>query len=469
MLVRNALREKIDRMTNRLSCHIGGRRWTRRNHRTFRHFSPPYLEALEDRTVPSGGYVFHTIDDPQAAGTGTYTGDVNNRLQIVGNYYDANGVGHGFLFSNGQYVSLPDDPQAGAGSGQGTYPADINNLGQIVGVYFDTNNVGHGFVLVSGHFINFDEPNAGAGANSGTVPSGINDSGAIVGAYIDATNIEHGFLLSKGQYTTLDDPNAVPVAGEYTSAADGINASGQIVGFWRDSNGVDHGYLLSQGQYTSLPDDPLAGTGPSPGAFAQGTAPGAINAAGQISGTYVDSNYTYHGFVLSQGQYVSVDDPNAALGYNLGTIAGGINDAGQVAGFYHDATDVGHGFLATPIAAGSVASPVPMAANPASGTLPLAALGSLVTVSPPTAWWHLEANGPAPQMVSAAPSTGGHTTLLSFTSTSSQLNAAAKAGAKADTAVRALDQLFADSYGALDTRFFTVSGDLHAGCTECAD
>jgi hypothetical protein len=132
----------------------------------------PRLEALEDRTVPSGGYVFHTIDDPNAGtGTngvqGTFPIGINASGLISGNYGDANNVTHGFLLSNGQYTTF-DDPAAGTAPGQGTNAFSLNDQGQVVGFYWDTT------------------PNLAFG--------GFN---------------EHGFLLSHGQYTTLDEPNAV--------------------------------------------------------------------------------------------------------------------------------------------------------------------------------------------------------------------------------------------------------------------
>src|SRR6516164_2234194 len=90
------------------------RRRVRRSPTASRRVSPPWLEPLEDRTVPSGGYVFHGIDDPNAVLTGpgdfagTFVSGLNDRLQVAGSYTDANGVFHGFLLANGQYVTLPD-------------------------------------------------------------------------------------------------------------------------------------------------------------------------------------------------------------------------------------------------------------------------------------------------------------------------------------------------------------------------
>jgi probable HAF family extracellular repeat protein len=65
-----------------------------------------------------------------------------------------------------------------------------------------------------------------------------------------------------------------------------------------------------------------------------------INTSGQIVGNYHD-NSGYHGFLLSDGVYTTLDDPLATQ-Y---TYAFGINNAGQVVGSYDDSTgydDTGH-------------------------------------------------------------------------------------------------------------------------------
>jgi uncharacterized membrane protein len=102
------------------------------------------------------------------------------------------------------------------------------------------------------------------------------------------------------------------------------------VGFFSDASFIGHGFLLSGGQYTTL-DDPN-------GVF--GTSAYGINSRGDIVGAFSDSN-ALHGFLLSGGQYTTLDVPNAA-GY---TIATGINARGQVVGQYIDADFNLHGFL----------------------------------------------------------------------------------------------------------------------------
>jgi probable HAF family extracellular repeat protein len=113
------------------------------------------------------------------------------------------------------------------------------------------------------------------------------------------------------------------------------------VGYYLDARAVFHGFLLSGGQYTTL-DDPHAGTGAG---TLQGTIPTGINASGVITGYYIGPNNDFHGFLLSQGQYTTIDEPNAAPGPFLGTETLDINAFGQIVGNYETANLVLHGFL----------------------------------------------------------------------------------------------------------------------------
>jgi uncharacterized membrane protein len=293
--------------------------------------------------VPS--FVFQTLDDPNA-GTGFLQGttatSINSHGQIVGLYADAGNVFHGFLLSNGQYTTV-DDPNAGTGTYQGTEVAGINNQGQIVGFYFDAGNVAHGFLLSHGQYTTLDDPNAGPG---GTTVFSINDGGQMVGQYFGADGINHSFLLSHGQYTSIDDPSAV-----YGTYAYSINNHGQIAGSTYNISGI-HGWLLSHGQYIHF-DDPDA----TNSYILPDTACYGLNDSGQMVGSYtsymIEGPYTVndfiHGFLLSHGQYTTLDDPMAATsGNGLGTTAIGINDSGEIVGYYLDAGVVTHGFLATP-------------------------------------------------------------------------------------------------------------------------
>ena len=102
-------------------------------------------------------------------------------------------------------------------------------------------------------------------------------------------------------------------------------------------------------------DVPGAGTG-----FRQGTTATSINAAGLITGYYVDASNFYHGFVRSPSGVFTVFD---ASGPGTGTLANGINDYGAVTGYYIDTYGLDHGFVRSP--SGVITT---FDAPPASGT-----------------------------------------------------------------------------------------------------
>jgi hypothetical protein len=156
-------------------------------------------------------------------------------------------------------------PGAGStpGSGLGTQGEDINPAGAITGLYADANNVMHGFLRTrEGILITFDAPGAGTVPNlyfkstpagtlggQGTYAMSINPEGAITGSYIDETNLGHGFLRAPdGRITKFDAPGAGTAAGSYEGTIPlAINAAGEITGAYFDSNYVLHAFLRLAG------------------------------------------------------------------------------------------------------------------------------------------------------------------------------------------------------------------------------
>ena len=158
-----------------------------------------------------------------------------------------------------------------------------------------------------------------------------------MGQYKSADAKLHGYLLSGGEFTTIDFPAATG------TAAWKINPAGDIAGRYTSTDGKSHVFLLSNGQFTSID---------FPGAF--DTAPAAIpfvgiNAPGDSVSSYCDgapctpaSNGKVHGFLLTEGEFTSIDFPGAFL-----TAASGINNRGDIVGVYVDTNRQGHGFLRT--------------------------------------------------------------------------------------------------------------------------
>ena len=84
----------------------------------------------------------------------------------------------------------------------------------------------------------------------------------------------------------------------------GINASGDIVGEWNsDIFGTTfHGFVLSKGQFITI-DLPFAGS--------SDTQANDINAKGSIVGTWLDADGVPYGFLAEGPKFTSVDYPGA--------------------------------------------------------------------------------------------------------------------------------------------------------------
>jgi probable HAF family extracellular repeat protein len=88
---------------------------------------------------------FVTFDAPGAPPNSTYFISINNFNQILGTWLDANQINHNFLLSLGRLrnFDLPKSFHATNLSVQ-----TLNDGGEIVGFYFDAQNVQHGFVAL---------------------------------------------------------------------------------------------------------------------------------------------------------------------------------------------------------------------------------------------------------------------------------------------------------------------------------
>jgi probable HAF family extracellular repeat protein len=145
--------------------------------------------------------------------------DNNDRGELVGNYQvEVGGALRGFLRDRrGRYttIQVPGSLQ--------TQAAGINNRGQVVGDYQDAAGRFHGYLWTRGRFTTIDGP-----AGTGVSLTNLNDRGQIIGLYAptgDSTRLD-GFVLSRGRYTTFDpDDNALTLPL-------GINDRGQVVGVY---------------------------------------------------------------------------------------------------------------------------------------------------------------------------------------------------------------------------------------------
>jgi hypothetical protein len=271
----------------------------------------------------AAGPTFITIDFPGAISTQVQ--GTNHRGDIVGLYTSADKATHGFLLSRGQFISI-DFPGAAF-----TEVWGIGPRGDILGDYSDTLTGGgshHGFVLsTDGVFTTIDFPGA---VSSYAV--GMNSYGDILGSHNFSDNVNHNFVMSgsqfpnSGQFTQFED---VPGAG--TTVAIAILGS-DVVGGYVDAAKIGHGFLLSDGQFTTI-DYPAAGV--------TNTVVNAINGRGEMAGRYV-TNGVNHGFLLSGGQFHGLDYPGATY-----TAVEAIAVNGDLLGRYRDSNNAVHGFRLT--------------------------------------------------------------------------------------------------------------------------
>jgi hypothetical protein len=273
---------------------------------------------------------FTTIDFPGA--TSTVPLDINPGGDIVGRYLSGDGSTHGFFRSALGAFTTVDFPGAIF-----TVAAGTNARGDIVGMYrlpTDGPRVRHGFLLTEGAFTTVDPPGAAF-----TNALGINSQGHIVGRFCttvatpctpDGGNV-HGFLFAAGQFMTVDFPDAI------RTNAWKIDPQGTIVGGYTGSDGKNHIFVLTEGGFTTVALPPTIGIP---------LENGGINPKGDIAGTYCDgapctpTSTDVHGFLLSRGEFTSVNVPGA-----VSTAAFAVNPRGDIVGFYDDTSGRRHGFL----------------------------------------------------------------------------------------------------------------------------
>jgi hypothetical protein len=304
-----------------------------------------------------------SFDVPAANGNPTVPIGVNLRGNITGWYFDATGVGHGFLRSADGTITTFDAPGAGTNPNTfgGTFSNGINVKGSVAGYVNDANGVSHGFVRTSdGKFTMFDAPGADLNPadERGTIFTGINDLGAVSGSYFDSTGLAHGFLLKpSGSFSSFEAPGAALLG----TVPDGpLNIEGSIVGFYMDANIQYHLFVRNPGGKLTTFDGPgMCTTGVPNGCYGGGVYD--INIVGTSVGAYMDNsgNFVAHQFLRTvDGAITTWEAPGAGNGPYQGTgfddlgfvgtfPVGSLNSAGAVASMYVDENYTHHGYIRT--------------------------------------------------------------------------------------------------------------------------
>lgn len=153
----------------------------------------------------------------------------------MGQYVDAGGFLHGFVFKNRQFTPL-DFPGA-----LDTVPYDVNLNGDIVGAYDLPDFNTHGFLLRNGIFSSIDLP-----FHRTTLATGINSGGKIVGyssALFGASSGYPflGFLLNGRKTSDITFPGANEVFPQ------DINSQSDVTGVFTNSDQSGDGFVTING------------------------------------------------------------------------------------------------------------------------------------------------------------------------------------------------------------------------------
>src|SRR5262245_18093804 len=168
---------------------------------------------------------------------------------------------------------------------------------------------------------------------------------------------------ANGTFITFDVAAAV-----FGTVPISINPAGEITGFYVDVNFTARPFLRSPDGALTAFDVPNDVTGIVPFAGAP-----SINPAGAITGSFTDANFTSHGFLRApDGTFAMFDVPGTGgTGFLEGTMPNSINPAGEITGNFTDLNGGNHGFLraadgtfSTFDAPGCVGNTFPFTINP---------------------------------------------------------------------------------------------------------
>jgi len=167
--------------------------------------------------------------------------------------------------------------------------------------------------------------------NTPLQPNAINNRGDIVGSY---GSFLHGFLLRKGNTIIIDFPGAT------STVCTGVNNSGQITGWYIESNRSVHGFLWEDGNFIAN-FQVIGNNGP------ENTFPVAINDHGQVAINPLFSFQSPVTFIRNPDGTIITLNMRTLL-QPIGGVEGqlvGINDRGDLVGlFFPNRSDI-FGFL----------------------------------------------------------------------------------------------------------------------------
>jgi len=253
-------------------------------------------------------YKFQRLNPPGS--TYSVAFGVNNNGVVVGSFVNASSEFEGFAYKSGKYEAIVFPGAVGF-----TQASGINDSNTVVGDFTGSDHFTHGFLVTpDGHFTQYD-----AAKGASTYIYGVNNAGDFAG-FVGNDGANQGFVNVNGAVTRFT------VNGNSTSAV-GIDSSNNTVGEFLDASGLIHGFYRDAGGVITQIDYPGALT----------TSCSGINDLGVITGFYVDSANTSHGFAEKNGRFRTVPLPGIA----------GINNGESFVGSYIGQNQKNYGYVAT--------------------------------------------------------------------------------------------------------------------------
>ena len=242
---------------------------------------------------------------PVPGSTSTNVFGINDSNIIVGSYFTADGIQHGFFGTlAGSYTTF----DYGTGT---TVPRAINNSGYITGqtggAEFERSPDGS-FVTIKKH-----------GTLLSGIAQGINNSdGEFVGDYLDSQFHMVGYYGMAGKFKRDLNLSLDPTSNHPR----GINSSNVVVGYFGNK-----GFLVRHGVASVLEyPDPAATM----------TIPEGINDKGLVTGVWFEANGSTHGFELDtkSSTYSTIDVPGTTGSSMLGSNSSGLAAMGSEVGSF---------------------------------------------------------------------------------------------------------------------------------------
>ena len=269
------------------------------------------LDDVPRTYVSSSEGEIHELRFPDSVSTQGWS--IHQDGSVVGYYDTADGRRHGFIARPAEPLSPIDIPVASHYTYESIDVPGVDFLEVAASSDFEDyagNTLGPdgekivGFTLIEGVFTTHDFP-----GSQNTYFYALGNNGTAAGHYEDSEGLYHGVILENGELRRYDFPGAVQTFIYGIS-----DATGALTGNYIDASGVQRGFS----------GDTVI---EFPGAAA--TYAYFVNVVGDLVGSYVDAEGTYHLYLrTSEGQFIPIDYP-AGIAASEYFLPQGINDAGD--------------------------------------------------------------------------------------------------------------------------------------------